>query len=520
MYNKVIESLRYFDAGFDIHFKEHFVKTVHLKRISNDDSNVVFGTKGTGKTALRRALNEIENDKFFSSSTLDLKTISFNAIYSKIKELNKSIKQEPHVLSRAAWQNILLNYSLASTVENITDIELKNKIIEILKKEKYLNDISSFDSKNSSNKFLLSAFDSIYDYATNVPFTKSKMNIPTDTVDIINRFPINNDLSLIIDNIIEEISKSNKKVLLCIDGLDSIVEHTEFSRQTIFSGLIDAIYQLKDLNISKAFCFKAFLPQELTIEAKKVNWDRDKTLKQTHYINWNKNDLKEFIKKRFLPYSKKGYTKFEDIWAEFFPRKITNLTHGIEEDTFEYILRHTFYRPRQLQDHIYTIMVRWVERTGGYNKIDQSFIPSVISDNNRVLTDVLVDQLTYIFPNILKFLASWKNNPSTTDIKTIRERINTYLAGSSSNSKSIDKIFDYLYIFGVFGISEDKTPIDSWNKFKKFQFSFVDEAVKINTSISYFIDSDAIIGFSPMLKEFCRFKSNGFIVLPSEEELL
>ena len=81
--------------------------------------------------------------------------------------------------------------------------------------------------------------------------------------------------------------------------------------------------------------------RKLTIDAKIKIWDSDKHLHNTHYINWDKEALKEFIKQRFKIRSKLNNGSFEEVWLEFMPEKIINPVYNVEEESFDYILRHT-----------------------------------------------------------------------------------------------------------------------------------------------------------------------------------
>jgi hypothetical protein len=63
-------------------------------------------------------------------------------------------------------------------------------------------------------------------------------------------------------------------------------------------------------------------------------------------ISWNIATLKEFVRKGIEVTAKVKAGSFQTLWRQVFPESITNAFHKVEEDSFEYVLRHTMLRPR------------------------------------------------------------------------------------------------------------------------------------------------------------------------------
>lgn len=510
MYKDLALHFKPLSAEEDRNFGDHFVSTKYSHRISTAESDIIFGTKGSGKTALSITLSEFHKPEFLNTLIFDLDTLSFNRLLNNLTKLKDNVNEDISTVSRIAWKNALLNQSLLATIEKIEDDILKDKIINILNHDGFIrNGKDILDSDEKINSVLENLFTKI----KNAVFQNDPINSLTAAQsNTINKFPLNPDTSEVLNQLIDFIIDKNKKVLICVDGLDSISDHSFDSRNAIFTGLIDAIYHLRlDERISKAFIFKAFLPQELTIDAKIKIWDSDKHLHNTHYINWDSASLKEFISQRFKLKSKTGKDSFEDIWEEFMPEKIKNPVYNVEENAFEYILRHTLYRPRQLQNHIYIIIQRWIEQTGGESKIHPNFIPKTISENNVILAEqVAGQQLTKIYPNLIPFLKSWNKSSTSIEVGSFKERLGKYF---KDDFDTINKLFDEFYIFGLFGIAIDDSVPDYIKKSKKFHFSFVND--RLITSIHDTVDDNDIIAFAPIFRKFCGLKrNNGFLIEP------
>jgi hypothetical protein len=144
-----------------------------------------------------------------------------------------------------------------------------------------------------------------------------------------------------IESIFEELIKlaDENYYLICLDGLDTIVEHTQISRKSVFKGLISAVIELRnDKHISNLFNLTIFLPNELTYDSRTQIWDIDKIKNFTFFLRWDREELENFIWKRISTVSTKTYIKFLDVWNDYFPDKIYNDIHSIEENTLNIFL--------------------------------------------------------------------------------------------------------------------------------------------------------------------------------------
>lgn len=510
MYNELAKHLKPLSAEEDSNFRDHFISTKYSNRILTDESDIIFGTKGSGKTALSITLTDFHKDIFLTTLVFNLNTLSFHRLLNNLNKLKDNVNEDINIVSRIAWKNALLNQSILAASKCIDDADLKHKIVSILNEDGFIkNDEDILDSDAKVTSVLENLFNQIKDAL----FTHSPIStLASQQANVINKFPLNQKTSDILDELISTIKSTGKKILVSVDGLDSIADHSFESRNVIFTGLIDAIYHLRiNKKLNEAFIFKAFLPQELTIDAKIKIWDSDKHLHNTHYINWDKSALKEFIKRRFVLKSKLTNGSFQEAWLEFMPEKIINPVYNVEEYSFDYILRHTLYRPRQLQNHIYVILQRWIETTGGHTKIQPSFIPKIISENNVILAEqVAGQQLSKIYPNFIQFLKSWNKSSTSVNAGVFRDRISRYFG---SDYKIVNQLFDEFYIFGIFGIAIDDERPDFLKKSKKFHYSYVND--RIISSIHDTVNESDLIAFAPMFRKYCGLKrKNGYLLDP------
>lgn len=490
------------NAESDKLLEDHLVFTKYLGRIHTSESDIVLGSKGVGKSALRLAVSEFKKDTYYHTKTIDLQSLSFSAIHEKLSQISSTIKIEtPHIAS-AAWKDILANYALLAMKEAPgTSSTLRLRIDAVLKEEGFFQAGMIVDKK-SAHRQVLNTIERIIHRISTLPLSSdsSSSDLSPDQQNVSNEFPANEKLRIVLMDSVKEICVSKKKLLVCLDGFDSIVSHSSEARQAIFVGLIDAIFQLRlDARLKEAFCFKAFLPQEMTVDAIAISWDFDKHARRVHYVRWNERDFKTFIERRLTGYARSKSQRFADIWAEFMPERIVNPYHEVEENTFEYILRHTLFRPRQVMSHVQRVFDRWYEHNGGIGKVDPSFIPQIVADNNQEQALFVANQLDTTYPGMKNFLRSWRNHPTTFDVGTLRNRIKKHFP--EAEPELIHKYVEELLQFGIIGVrSASERPRHQTKKIE-FKFASIDDGSGGHRELG--VNDEAVIAFAPMFKEYC-----------------
>jgi hypothetical protein len=293
--------------------------------------------------------------------------------------------------------------------------------------------------------------------------------------------------------------------LVCLDGFDSIIGHTEESRSAIFAGLIDAVRKSsRDSSVSSSFCFKAFLPQELTGPAHKVTWDEDKYVFHTHYVRWSKENFQDFLKKRLYPYAKSKGSQFPEIWHQFMPDRVGNSPHRVEERSFEYILRHTLYRPRQLLTHVQRILDRWDESNSAF-RVDPTFIPRVVAETNYELADSVVTQLEVSYPTLSVFLRSWSGVPNVMPLSDFKLKVKRFFECETVSDENV--VFDALFSFGIFGVELTRR-VSQGARSAPFRFAFAGDRPIRNMHAT--IDGGELLALAPMFNEYCGCSPSDF----------
>src|SRR6185436_13872143 len=125
------------DAELDTSFGEHFIESDEMRNIMGFQSDIIFGSKGVGKTALRRALMEIHRDRFLGVVNVDLDHISFQQVHRALSDLRDTSQVDIDRIASSTWLNVLALYGLEAVADSLgEDDDLRRRIDSFLEREK------------------------------------------------------------------------------------------------------------------------------------------------------------------------------------------------------------------------------------------------------------------------------------------------------------------------------------------------------------------------------------------------
>jgi hypothetical protein len=497
------------DAATDDHLMEYFVESDDLARLLNGDSDIIYGAKGAGKTALRRALSERNRSSFFAVRSVDLDNISFAQVHDALSKLRHTTATEVPTLASNIWRNVLAMYYLEAIADE-PEIEkhggLKQRILDALTAEGFLMPDSNSRILGAIERILVRIAEAGLKHPGPTP-----LGLSAQQRQVANRFPASPEIAELLKATSKIVALSGNPVLICVDGFDSIVDHSPESRKAIFAGLIDAIQKgSRDPMLAKSVAFKAFLPKELTDGAHALVWDSDKHILNIHQLTWTERALEEFARKRLSRVTKAKSLKFSDIWHEVMPEKIRNETHKLDEASFAYILRHTLYRPRQLLTHLQRLLDKWDER-GGHTRLDPSFIPQVVGDTNRMLAESMVSQLGIRYPHFLGFIRSWRGVASILTLAEFRARLARLM--NLGSEEEVSEVGLALFRFGIFGVGA-RDQVLRGGQTARFRYAFVGD---LHDDVYKQADGEDLVALSPMFFEYCGSQVSEYgAIVPSQ----
>ena len=239
-----------------------------------------------------------------------------------------------------------------------------------------------------------------------------------------------------------------------MDGFDKLENTTKIrdSVNLIFQSLAEAVQQLRiDKGLAPQLQIKCLFPNDRYLSIHSRESDKIDSLHKT--IRWDREGLKGFLGKRMRLHPKlKHIHNFKDLWLEIMPEKILNPYYGVEEDSFDYILRHTLYRPRHLQMHMEKLASLCAGRP-----IESRRIPKAIHDTGIKIANSFINEYAIDHPNLKGFLAFFRHKTNVMPFKGFRDTVERALSQFGVEDTSAATKIDLLYTMGLFGVIE---PLD------------------------------------------------------------
>ena len=206
------------DAAADPNFRENFVSPSELQVLTSPESHIIYGAKGVGKTALTRAITELEHDAFFAAGTLDLNNLSLQRIYMELQNASRTTGENALYLAQAAWRNVILMQFL-ELVRNqkATRGTLADAIDEFLRAEQFNNRTAPARFLNQIERFF-HRLGTMALLSDDVPATE--YGTAESRRMALDLFSPSKRYSELLQSACKVVKESRRSVVICIDGFD------------------------------------------------------------------------------------------------------------------------------------------------------------------------------------------------------------------------------------------------------------------------------------------------------------
>ena len=390
----------YLDASKEIKsLPNHFIKTSNYEAILNPDILFICGRKGEGKTALALMLKRekdtknifryeysmlVRNYEFYHSMAIDMreKILSHTADYnSQIKEridVNDFFEQLwNYAIYISAFNSIIKNSDKFEELKKIKEfLSTNNLLIEEPKIANILTNIVKQDLFENPivEPLAITSILRIKDRSEILPFIEAK--------EILRKHLI----------------KNKYRIIIIIDTLEKYYPNEDELVKAV-QGMMNAIHNFKIEEKNYRIDVKCFLPTELFETFS--SWNPSKVLDETVFLKWSYKELLFMISKRYETYLKKNHSDFYDslekfefdwdnkdsvknnIWNRFFPETIIDY-YEAKEDSFNYILRHTQRKPREVI-HLLNRIIYNAEKNGNSPWINKENIKEGVHEDLKIL---------------------------------------------------------------------------------------------------------------------------------------
>ena len=485
----------------------------------------VAGRKGSGKSTFiynfREMDREYSDEHYKKIVPLRAEAFQHNYAYESLVLKHKADKSllDTHLLLSLFWQIYFILHCIIVIRVEIEDHNIKTDdkrytiFDQVTKKLMHMIGLKtrkqSYESVNDAR-----VPESIFNAAVELvdDHFQSALSEIADGELILTSFAGKFTVKAIIENafgarntkeFIRALSKCNRKIMIALDGFDthsedfrSKTEHMKTNveeynsrreyEQLFFRTLIEVVTKLKshDTRDDVASAFGEFIDFCIVLPKDRYDIikenDRDSFKKKFGTLSWSGLELEELTAKRleylastidpsFTVNQNLNPTERLSVALAFFPGLPTSIEMNVNDNVirmslFNYILRASFWRPRDVISNLSIIMAQMVRKSGGHWKSDANSLNeddiklSLKTNAEKIINEEFIGEYKHVFRNLNDVLREFQGSNEQMSIQDFM----TILKGIR-----FDAVFDYdlsipenklrvLYQLGVIGLLYSK----------------------------------------------------------------
>lgn len=442
------------------------------------DCLFLFGRRGTGKTAIIRMLDyEIKRGDagpYIFSNLIDQEKTFINLIRQiRQSQFAEMIESELIFYLTKSWEWIIITSAMLSVYANI-GIDSRNDNLKII--HDFLKRNNLLDEPTPINRII----DIISKTRRNIKRSTNILKLIEEFLKDLISSPDFREAKRALSNIL---TKEKGYCLVMIDSLERINISDKIAISVI-SSLVQAVRNIYQ-NRQNRILAKAAFPSEIYTHIDIFNPGKIEV--KNLFINWSYNDLFCLISMRFYKYLIKEGEKLRYIDTciakeakcflyEYLPETIET-RHGINIDTFAYILRHTHKTPRHIIILFNVIMTIAEKMDIPLRNMEQKFIREAVHARLDIITKEAIEVYNMIYDGadkiITTILSNEKNIFSGKLLDKFIKKASSLIHRKNINAEEIKRL---LFESGSVGIvikkqkgiqSTDKLLIEAYYQYQK-----------------------------------------------------
>ncbi len=233
----------------DDKFSSKWIEPPEIKNCLDHSRWIVTGEKGSGKSAIQRAMREVHSSEYYSTPLVNFDRIHFGALHKNLIELSKTTSLDAGITLSNYWQySIVVELIKACAAKDPSlygdlliedsmrchhDMSLPKRFLFLV--QEMWNKIDDFTSRRK--------FSPDHD-KPNILFSAE---LDADILHSLGEFPLGMGYEKIRDRFFQKITQNRHCATLILDGFDTLITNgiQASSIHLIFSSLVDAILSLK-----------------------------------------------------------------------------------------------------------------------------------------------------------------------------------------------------------------------------------------------------------------------------------
>jgi hypothetical protein len=355
------DAQNYKDGQDSSHFEASFLADRHLEQLKAPNVYFLIGEKGTGKTAYAIYLTYFSKGTY-NADTAFVQPTDYTDLLAASKEANLSVSDYS-----ALWQVALLMVLFRNCAVNCVDLGTAEPLISKLNETISRFTFSAGTIRLADVFGVLRNIDGFCNAVSKVSKSGKDFEFPDA--------PVRSKIAFLSQQFLDVLSKfpDDLQFTLFVDGIDIRPDYLEFDNFIkCVSGLCDAVWILNSSHLSsimkRSLKLVLLVRPDIISSAGLQNLNlktRDNSLLLgwiTDYKVYDHSSLFQMADK-LLASQQEDIVKFPaDAWNHYFDFGIENRLKGDRSDNpFINILRHSFYKPRDVLLYLETMRNRWME---------------------------------------------------------------------------------------------------------------------------------------------------------------
>jgi len=448
-------------AEQDTHLSEYFVTTDAFQKALSGQKSVVIGPKGSGKSAILKALATNTNNKASHSIVIVPNSTAMSQLQFFVNKFSHTPEAQEAFTS--AWVFTILIEVIRRITENMAKSDKKR----IQKVTDFLEKYSEYEDGDVFTKFIrrLSEVERIRFGDFEINFKTKELQNMYSLKELYEIVP------LLQKAIVEDI-------LVLIDELDHGWDNSAHANKFVAS-LMQAAILVQNMGLKLRVI--AFLRLEIFDIVKCELEHLDKLRHNIEYLKWSPKELAAIVIRR-AAYSlgiPQGNIEFDFI-NTIFSESVSG------KSGFEYIVSRTTRRPREILQFVRLSHTYAVDRGDQY--FTRNSILRAEGEYSNWKLEHTAAEYKHILPGLKDFLCYFQTKGpllSRDDIANILERFNSDYCDARHDwlKQGITPILQWLYSIEFVGI--ERTSVQSANIHDRYLFAYSDPTAKVH-SVQHF----------------------------------
>jgi hypothetical protein len=496
-------------------FIRTFIDLPQMNLLITEDYCVVTGEKGSGKTGLRIKIESLIKKGHFGRafvSTIDFKSGDFETFEDTLNALSSSTAIDPQRLLRSYWEFLIVVEAARDLASAAPDFK---RLLDELQTGEYTGVFLQSDEQPPTPTPTLGHYmRRLIEWACTIFEDASESRGHAQSVSDVLSFPLESDDYRSLCRLLSEyLESSDTKVWVVLDGFDVFYGSTSSEHiRNVFDSLLDTVLTFTTSAASRDVLFiKALIPHDRMVASRLR--DRDKLRSRQLRIRWDPEKLQDFARAKINDSLQTPYRDFATAWKQIMPPRVVNRTYGMEEPSFDYILRHTMWRPRHLQSHLQSLdaKVRQTER----NTPIERLVELAVRESCERLAGDFMTEYAIDHPHLEMLLSRFRRRTNIMPFSEFTNLIKDWLRETDETKRmTIPETLRVLFKIGLFGAIESgdqNHPIADAHALRRrsgvapYRCMFFYKMVEPQPGFPQLTDTDEI-AIHPIFFHYCQMK--------------